>query len=337
MELVLFIKMIKLINILNEGIIQLTSNEKNQVEKLLPKIIDIIQGPLLKPTDFIQVGSINFESADKTPGFVQIFVGNDSTANGYFQTRDPKNLKDDYIVIQQNSFKDYFDILSKGKNIATGDANLGIEKIRGTLNHELIHAKDPGLNQHKLKEPYDASKPEVYYKSWTEFQTMTGQFFESIFSGVDRIMSEDPSSDNIKKIEKSFNEILNFFAGKSKKISQSTLDFIQGTDKRNIFQRLIRFLANDVNALLGKQSPNALINYITYLYSIKHYNPEGYKEFQKDLYKVIDQLKDKINLALKTANSSYSAIELKENTIKKSQLKQLIKEEIQKHYLPLLK
>jgi len=274
MELALFIKMIKLIDILNEGTIQLTSKERDQIETLLPKVIDAIKGPSLKKTEYKLVGVINFESADKTLGSTRVFVGNDGIGGGYFQTLDPKNPTDNYIVVQQDVYKDFFGILGKGYSTLTGDEMLGEEEIRRVLRHELIHAKDPAVNQHYLKEPYDSNKPELYYKSWTEFQTMTGQFFETISSAVNRLMSKDISNEDVRKIEKSLNEILNFFAGKSKNISQDTIDFIQGNDKRNIFQRIVKFIET-TSAKLGIDLGTNFLNlYIPFLNLIKQYNPE---------------------------------------------------------------
>jgi hypothetical protein len=282
---------------LNEGTIQLTQSERDQLEDLMPKIISIIQGPIIDKTEFKVAGQINYEFADKTQGKTMIYIGNDQpNSNGYFQTQDPKNPEDNYIAIQQSNFLPYFqNILAKGYNTLTGDKNQGIELLRKTLKHELIHAKDPALNHRYLKEPYDPNKPEVYYKSWTEFQTMTGQFFESITSGVDRIIKEDPSRENVDKIKKILDEILNFYAGKSKTLSQNVMDFIQGTDKRNIFQKTIKSIENVLSNIVGMKVPNALDVYMIYINQIKKYNPEGYKEFLKDLYKTISEIKNKIS------------------------------------------
>lgn len=330
--------MIKLIDILNEGIIQLTSDERNQIEDMIPKIIDIIQGPPISSGEYKQVDWINYQFADETLGKAFVYVGNDNPkASGYFSTKDPKNPNDNVIVIQQNAYLKYFNILSKGYSAITGDKNQGIEILRKTLKHELIHAKDPALNKYlpqwdikkegdlwlaiyksgddkrtksfkfkteeeaaawinkKQLEKYNPDDYKVYYKSWEEFQTMTGQFFESIVTGVNRILSKNPSDENIKKIEKSLNEILNFYSGKSKQISQSTIDFIQDTDKRNAFQNIMKITTDSVLQVLGVNVSNSLETYIQYLNLIKQFNPEGYKEFLKDLYKTIDQAKDIVN------------------------------------------
>jgi hypothetical protein len=80
--------------------------------------------------------------------------------------------KDDELLLENIPFDCFdFNILNKGYNALVGDKNQGIEDLRKTLKHELIHAKDPALNHHLLKEPYDTKNDEIYYKSWTEFQT----------------------------------------------------------------------------------------------------------------------------------------------------------------------
>lgn len=286
---------------LEEGVIQLTPDERSQIEEMIPRIIDVIEKKYIKPDQFEGIGYINFISADKNPGKVYVWVGNDMpSANGYYHQKDPKDLNDNYIVMQQNSYSPYFNVLWNTYSNFIGDKNMGIELLRKTLKHELIHAKDPAINQHVSPltyKNYDSSKPELYYKSWIEFQTMTGQFFESITTGVDRIMKSDPSEENIRKIETALNDILNFYSGKSKTIKQETIDFIQDSGSRNIFQKLFKFV-NDI--VLGNQ--NALYDYIDYIHAIKKYHPEAYNEFLKDLYKTIDQCKDSINKALATNN-----------------------------------
>jgi hypothetical protein len=312
--------MIKLVDIIKEGTLQLTSDERRQVEEILPNIVDVVSGKYLGDNNGVKVGVIKFTSADGTPGEVEIIVGNDlshSGAGGYFQTNDPKNPTDNRILIQQVAYQPYFNIIGKTYSTLTGDKNTGIEELRGVLKHELIHAKDPARNQYRLKEPYDPSKEEVYFKSWAEFQTMTGQFFEAITTGVDRILEQDPSEKNIKKIEKALKNILDFYSGKititgKEMLSQDTADFIQNTGKRNIFQSLIKFAENTLNTLAGaKLQPNALDVYVYYINQIKKYNPEGYKEFLTDLYKTIDAAKDKVNAALDAERKQYYDITLK--------------------------
>jgi hypothetical protein len=281
--------MIKLLDILEEGTLTLTPEERQQVEDMLPKIIKVISGGYVGDNRQLEIGEIDALSADKTPIKVKIFVGNNlnlKRADGYYQTNDPKNPTDNLILIQQFHFTPYFTGLSgldlKLTKFATGNENVGIEKLRKVLKHELIHAKDPAENQHYSNRGYKSDNDEIYYKSWTEFQTMTGQFFEAITTGVDRALRLGMSKDDILK---ALNNILQYYSGKTKSFNQEAKDFIQGSGKRNIFQSLINFFTN---------LKSAIEDYAGYLTMIKKYNPEGYKEFLIDLYKTIDQARDRL-------------------------------------------
>lgn len=295
------IKLSKLSN-LHEGSIQLTSDERNQVEEMLPEILKIIQGSRVEK--YTAIDSIKYKLADGTAASCDIYVGNDQPgAMAYYQTQELNDHTDNYIVIQQQPFKVYFGFLNALRTTATGDKNPGIELLRQALKHELIHAKDPATNHHYLKEPYDMKSDKVYYKSWKEFQTMTGQFFEAITTGVERIMNDNPSADDIRKIEHALKNILKFYAGKTAVLDIVTADFIQDTGKRNIFQTLIKiadvFYEALVNTLgISTVTRNVLDTYVAYINGIKIYNPSGYKEFLKDLYKTIDQAKDNVNKIL---------------------------------------
>jgi polyhydroxyalkanoate synthesis regulator phasin len=281
--------MIKLLDILEEGTLTLTPEERQQVEDMLPKAIKILSGKYLGDNMGVQIGTIDAISADKTPIKVNIYIANNlklKDADGYFQTNDPKNPNDNQIFIQQFHFSPYFTGLSgldlKLTKFATGNENVGLERLRKVFKHELIHAKDPSVNQHQSKASYSTSNAEIYYKSWVEFQSMTGQFFEAITTGVDRALRLGMSKDEILK---ALNNILEYYSGKTKIFSQEAKDFIQGSGKRNIFQSLINFFV---------KLPSAINDYAAYLANIKKYNPEGYKEFLIDLYKTIDQAKDRL-------------------------------------------
>jgi hypothetical protein len=289
---------------LYEGILQLTPSERDQIEEMLPMIIDVIAGEEIKPgfDNLEPIGEIDFTSADGKPGKVIIAVANDApNLMAYYEKMDPKNLEDNYIMIQQNNFKSRYFSASSDK--WRGGKNAGEEFLRSTLKHELIHAKDPAMNQHKSEKPENYSyEPEVYYKSWEEFKAHTGEFFESIITRVDKIMKSNPSDADIKKIEIALNDILNFYSGKSKEPKQETIDFIQGVRSRVEFPKSFKFVNDIVNM---SKSSNKISNknslyggFIKDINKIKKYNPESYNEFLRDLYKTIDQCKDTINKKL---------------------------------------
>ena len=283
---------------LYEGAIQLTPSERDQIEKMIPKIIDVIEGKEIKPgTDNKIVDVIDFLSADgETQGFLSVYVGNDQPKLlAYYQKNDPNDLNDNDLVIQQNNFtRKFINVLWKTISKFHGDKNAGIEFLRTTLKHELIHAKDPAENQHIPKNPEEYSyEPEAYYKSWAEFQTYTGELFELIISGVDRIMKSNPSDADTKKIEIALNDLLNFYSEeeKSRKIKRGTIDFIQDNASRNAFQKSFKFLSDFVG--IGDRNP--LSRSLDDISKIKKYHPEAYNEFLKDLYKTIDECKNIIN------------------------------------------
>jgi hypothetical protein len=294
--------MIKLLDIIEEGALVLTPEERQQVEDMIPDIINNIKKPLLPNDKVYNIGNIKYKFADGEDGEVKIVVGypGSDNARGVFRTYDPKNRTDNWIVINQVYFSQFFpssnsfqDLDQRLSRTVTGNENTGIERLRQTLKHELIHAKDPALNHYYLKEPYSDKDEAVYYKSWAEFQTMTGQFFESLISGTDRVLNSSDNPGDIKRIEKALSNILQYFAGKTKNINLETKEFIDGTGSRNFFQKIFNFLHQIVR--MPADSDYALSEYIAYLTKIKQYNPEGYKEFLKDLYKTIKSIEEKVN------------------------------------------
>jgi hypothetical protein len=173
--------------------------------------------------------------------------------------------------------------------------------------HELIHSKDPNLNQYSREnEKYLPDKEEIYFGSRTEFVTMTGQFFEAILSGVD-------SSYKLKKTKEqildALNNILMVYSGKEKIFNQNAKDFIQGNKNRTIFKEIINNIVDFLNKPIFADNPapvvvnnTAIETYAYYLKMIKKYNPKDYNRFLRELYKTINEAKDKTNQLSKLDN-----------------------------------
>ena len=283
------------LNTIKEGAILLTSDERNQIEEIIPKIIDVISAEPLPMGGEKFIDSIEYISADKTPGKANVFVVNKKEGYiGIYHANDKQNPNDNSIAINQQAFSIYFSSLGKlvfkAQKFLAGDENAAISALRTALKHELIHAKDPALNHRYLEEPY-SDKPEIYFKSWAEFQTFTGQFFEAIISGVDKVLSSNPTEKDIERIENGLNNLLDIFSGKNPNLYQETMDMLQLTGTRNMFQQMAKNIQNNI----GLPTNKAATIYFEFLDSIKRYHPESWKEFQKDLYKIIDQAKDKID------------------------------------------
>jgi hypothetical protein len=289
--------------ILTEGYVSLTPEEKQKIEELIPQIIDIIQGPIISPDGGLEsLGWMDYETANGKKDKVLIRVqNNDPSAKGTFNRYSWGSAN---ITIQQRPFLKYFNKTDNVRGKLTGDKNKGIEVLRGVLTHELIHAKDPTVDTDSLMgKKALSSEEEKYYNSWTEFKAMSGAFFEGIKKSTERALSSDSSKQNIEKIKRCLADILNFYAAFTNTIRQETIDFIQDTGERNSFQSLIKYTENFIYNLgksgnvkdVRKGKRSALETYMEYIEGIRIYNPDGYKRFQRELYKVIDELNNRLN------------------------------------------
>jgi hypothetical protein len=240
-------------SVINEGSIRLTYKERQQVEEMLPKIIEVIKGKDLGVGNFEEIGVIDGVLANGDFLKTTIYVGVDTRKNvknamGYFQTMNPHDLTDNYIVVQQRSFSKYFKGISKFQydieKELLGNENMGIEALRKTLVHELIHSKDPKLNQYTPKNEKYGYDNKSYYSSRTEFVTMTGQFFEGILEGVNSSYKLNKTKEQIMD---ALNNILLVYYGKKRIFNQNAKDFIQGSKNRTVFQDIINKPVNFFN------------------------------------------------------------------------------------------
>jgi hypothetical protein len=289
--------------ILTEGYVSLTPEEKQKIEELIPQIIDIIQGPIISPDGGLEsLGWMDYETANGKKDKVLIRVqNNDPSAKGTFNRYSWGSAT---ITIQQRPFLKYFNKTDNIRGKLTGDKNKGIEVLRGVLTHELIHAKDPTVDiDYPMGKKALSSEEEKYFNSWTEFKAISGAFFEGIKKSTERALSSDSSKQNIEKIKRCLADILNFYAAFTNTIRQETIDFIQDTGERNSFQSLIKYAENFITNLgksgnvkdVRKGKRSALETYMEYIEGIRIYNPDGYKRFQRELYKVIDELNNRLN------------------------------------------
>jgi hypothetical protein len=293
-------------SVINEGSIRLTYKERQQVEEMLPKIIEVIGGEDLGAGNYKEIGVIDGVLANGDFVKTTIYVGVDPRnkgAAGYFHRMNTHDLTDNIIVVQQKSFSKYFKEFSKYDNETK---RFIIQLLRKTLVHELIHSKDPKENQYTPKKDKYGYDKESYYGSRTEFVTMTGQFFEAILSGVD-------SSYKLKKTKEqildALNNILMVYSGKEKIFNQNAKDFIQGNKNRTIFKEIINNIVDFLNKPIFADNPapvvvnnTAIETYAYYLKMIKKYNAKEYNKYLRELYKTINEAKDKTKELYKLGN-----------------------------------
>jgi hypothetical protein len=153
------------------------------------------------------------------------------------------------------------------------------------------------VNEYKTKIPYNTKDEKVYYGSWFEFKAMTGDFFDSLVSKIEKTINIDSPQEKKDKVKAVLDDLLDFYSGKEKKLSNDTYDFIQGTQSRNILQSILKFVERTVDKIIDLGISNNLLDkHNFYIDKIKEYNPDGFKEFTKDLYKIIDAVKDRYKL-----------------------------------------
>jgi len=272
-------------NIINEGSIRLTYKERQQVEKMLPNIIKVIKGEDLGEGNFKKIGVISGQSANgnnwlETTIYVGVNIEESNNSIGYFKRNTRWDLRDNIIVIQQRKYARYFKDASK--------YDYDKEMLRKTLVHELIHSKDPAINQFGKEDEKYGYDEETYFGSIIEFVAMTGQFFEAILAGVD-------SSYRLKRTKEqimdALNNILMVYSGKERIFNQNANNFIQGSNDKKVFQDMISNDADDNFSMYIEYT--AIDKYASYLKMIKKYNPKEYNKFLRELYKTINEAKDK--------------------------------------------
>jgi len=283
---------------LNEGRIYITPDEKERLNDIIGKTALVVTGSDIDPNDMEYVDEINYKYADGKDAVVTFYVSNDKPGlYGYYQAHDLKTPDDNIIVIQQKPFKRMLTGVDKTYKDLTGDSEAGINSLTSTIKHEFLHAKDPNVNEYKTKIPYNTKDEKLYFSSWFEFEAMTGDFFDSLVSKIEKTINIDSPQEKKDKVKAVLDDLLDFYSGKEKKLSNDTYDFIQGTQSRNILQSILKFVERTVDKIIDLGISNNLLDkHNFYIDKIKEYNPDGFKEFTKNLYKIIDAVKDRYKL-----------------------------------------
>ena len=223
-------KHLKYFNQLNEGHITLTPDEHKSVERVMKKLPQLLSVSKLntmkhqtktgdefeeyirnlidtKSSDIVYVDSIDYISSSGLKSKVGIYIVNDDDGSyyGMYLPGNPNDSEDNIILINQV------------------DENRKVQSLRTTLIHELIHAKDPKVNQfYTDKFKKNAFKKE-YLKRRHEFEAFTGQLLNVISNSTYKFIKEGWSSKELKDI---FDDILEHF-------KDNRQDFINSFEKQN--------------------------------------------------------------------------------------------------------
>jgi hypothetical protein len=298
-----------------ESRIKLDADERGQVDTIVPKIIEKIQGPTIPKGKYEYVDDIHYHTADSRPrdpkiAMAKIWVANDNdNALAYYQTNDPKDITDNHIVFQQNGYYSNPTVKSDLKvySKVTGAGDILYAMVRNTLVHELIHAKDPSINYFRTPLTFkdgstDPNNKSKYYGSKFELETFSSSIYEIIEHEVDKALKANLEQNELKRLLGVLKDILLVFSGKQQDFSVETYDFFDLTiGNRNFIQKTFTVLDKFVRKVDKKIRPGTLSSNFRHLQWIKHHNPEGYNHFLKNLYKVVVASKEKIELALKNS------------------------------------
>ena len=215
-------KHLKYFNQLNEGHITLTPEEHKSVERAVKKMSQLLSVELkglqlpggqdkdfkyIKniidsgSSDIVYVDSIDYVTATGIKSKVGIYIVLVDRFKGRYLPGNKSDSQDNIILINQEYSKE----------------------LRTILMHELIHAKDPKLNQLFTDKFKKNAFKKSYYKRRFEFEAFTGQLLNVISNSTYKFIKEGWSSKELKDI---FDDILEHFKDTKK-------DFINSFEKQN--------------------------------------------------------------------------------------------------------
>ena len=222
---------------------------------------------------------------DGTQGQVQIRVNPRLKYIGYMGTK-PKDSRDPMDIYIEVNPKFY----ESKKNLYL------------TLYHELIHAIDPTqstkLNQ-RYQTTYNEKFDEMYWGHPIEFFAITNEFLEGLVLEFKRRADRIRNEDNRKYLNKSFNNILGYFA-KGEKLSKVSSDILYKINDEYVKENEISKVLDDLitnNPHLADyiKMPDDVPYYLNYVELIKKYNPKIWKRFLTMLFKTKDEIESIIN------------------------------------------
>jgi len=277
--------MIKFLNILN-GVISEQKRYKFEPkvrEKLLSVANDLWNNKDKDYKGITFVDKFQFKLADGTDGLVTIRVNPRLKYIGQMGTKPQKSLDPADIIIDVNP--KYYD---------------SFKNLYLTLYHEMIHASDPTQSL-KWKPSYDLTydekSDEKYWGHPIEFFAITNEFLEGLIMEFDRRKRKLKNPQNVKSLEKSFKNILNYF-GKGEKLSKLSMDILYRINDEYVDDnRISRMLADirseypDVSEILSGVKDD-IPYYLHYVQLIKKYNPKIWNRFLTMLFKVSDEIKE---------------------------------------------
>jgi hypothetical protein len=279
--------MIKFVNILKSVITEakrykFTPDTLDRMNKVVDKLWDDRKKDYQRRKELI--GVIPIKLANGVDGLVRIYVNPRLSYIGLMDIKPSKSLDPADLVIEVNP--KYYE--SK-KNLYL------------TLYHEMIHASDPTQSVQwspKYMMTYDEKSDEKYWGHPIEFFAISNEFLEGLVKEFDRRVKRTRKPENLLILEKSLNNILNYFS-KNEPLSALSKDILFRVNDEFIGEDTPKQLKNwtaDMPNLAdfisrGTEEPY----YLYYVQMIKKFNPTIWKKFLSMLYDTTFEIKELIH------------------------------------------
>jgi hypothetical protein len=265
---------------LNERILIPPDEDRRLKDEILPKIKVMLADNSLWTTEFELVQDVKSKSPLKNsiPFKYKLASGEEAVVHFFvlfslqdrnlaiFLPLERENLKDNLICIDSSA--------SRTVNSIEGERTL-----LSLLKHELIHAKDPGLNQYGYSNfdlPREKSEYRTkYYKTKPEGIAFGGQFLEEIKDRVEGFVQGGMTEEKVQTLNSVLNDLANGYIDPSD-LSPETIEFLN-------YSKEIE------NSLWAKN------NSIGRLKALRDNQNLEFRKFQKKFYQEIIRIATEIN------------------------------------------
>jgi hypothetical protein len=279
--------MIKFINILTDVIVEQKRHrfEPETYEKIHSIVNDLWNDRNYPYKGKTVVDYLPITTKDGVKGQVEIRVNPRLKYIGFMGTK-PKDSRDPMDIYIEVNPKFY----ESKKNLYL------------TMYHELIHAIDPTQSTQlspKYQTTYDEKYDEKYWGHPIEFFAITNEFLEGLVLEFKRRADRIRNEDNRKHLNKSFKNILNYFA-KGEKLSKVSSDILYKINDEYVEEGEMSKILDDLitnNPQLADYitMPKDIPYYLQYIELIKKFNPKIWRRFLTMLFKTKDEIETIIN------------------------------------------
>lgn len=279
--------MIKFINILSDVIVEQKRHkfEPETYEKIHSIVNDLWNDRNYPYKGKTVVNYLPITTKDGVQGQVEVRVNPRLKYIGFMGTK-PKDSRDPMDIYIEVNPKFY----ESKKNLYL------------TMYHELIHAIDPTQSTKmspKYLTTYNEKYDEMYWGHPIEFFAITNEFLEGLVLEFKRRTDRIRNEDNRKHLNKSFKNILNYFA-KGEKLSKVSSDILYKINDEYVEEGEISKILDDLitnNPQLADYitMPKDIPYYLQYIELIKKFNPKIWRRFLTMLFKTKDEIETIIN------------------------------------------